>query len=232
MAIAGTTSETKPSSGASSGQTMPMTPNGSFIASVTWRDLRRMHRAVVLVGLGGVVEDAADRRLRPPPLAALPTPVMAREARREFGGARRQVLGDVVEHLRAVVGGGRAPAAGLGRGLDGVADVLAVAEAGLADRLAAWRRAPIGVAGIRPRLLAADVELGGAVDRGRAVDLACRPALSGSGAATLRCRAGQQRLLASRARDIRTGPRARPRGRSRSRGSRRSRRPRRTGWWS
>ena len=38
MAIAGMTSETKASSGASSGQTMPMTPHGSFIASVTWRE--------------------------------------------------------------------------------------------------------------------------------------------------------------------------------------------------
>ena len=35
IAIAGATSETKASSGASSGQTMPITPQGSFIASVT-----------------------------------------------------------------------------------------------------------------------------------------------------------------------------------------------------
>ena len=37
IAIAGATSETKPSSGASSGQTIPITPQGSFIARVTKR---------------------------------------------------------------------------------------------------------------------------------------------------------------------------------------------------
>ena len=37
MAIAGMTSETNASSGASSGQTIPITPHGSFIASVTKR---------------------------------------------------------------------------------------------------------------------------------------------------------------------------------------------------
>ncbi len=38
MASAGISSDTKPSSGASSGQRMPITPQGSCIASVTWRD--------------------------------------------------------------------------------------------------------------------------------------------------------------------------------------------------
>src|SRR5256885_8855167 len=38
IAIAGATSETKPSSGASSGQATPITPIGSFIASVTMRN--------------------------------------------------------------------------------------------------------------------------------------------------------------------------------------------------
>ena len=37
IAMAGMMSEMKPSSGASSGQTMPMTPHGSFIAMVTKR---------------------------------------------------------------------------------------------------------------------------------------------------------------------------------------------------
>lgn len=39
MAIAGSTSDTNDNSGCSSGQTTPITPHGSFIASVTWRDL-------------------------------------------------------------------------------------------------------------------------------------------------------------------------------------------------
>ena len=38
-AIAGSTSETKPSSGKAVGQAMPITPTGSFMASVTWADL-------------------------------------------------------------------------------------------------------------------------------------------------------------------------------------------------
>ena len=55
-------------------------------------------------------------------------------------------------------------------GLDGVADVLAAAEAREADGLALRARHRIAVARIRPRLLAADIELGGAVD-GRGRDL-------------------------------------------------------------
>ena len=38
IAIAGMTSDTKASSGASFGQTMPITPHGSFIARVTKRE--------------------------------------------------------------------------------------------------------------------------------------------------------------------------------------------------
>ncbi len=39
MAIAGSTVETKPSSGCAAGQAMPIVPSGSYIASVTFEDL-------------------------------------------------------------------------------------------------------------------------------------------------------------------------------------------------
>ena len=81
----------------------------------------------------------------------------------ELGGAGREVLGDEVEDLRAVVGGGVGPACGGVRGLDRVADVLAVADADLAEELALGEDG-LGVAAIRACLLAADVELGGAVE--------------------------------------------------------------------
>ena len=59
---------------------------------------------------------------------------MLREAVGELVGARRQVLGQVVEDLRAVVRRSRRPSRLAGaRRLDGVADVLAVAVADLAD---------------------------------------------------------------------------------------------------
>ena len=63
--------------------------------------------------------------------------------------------------------GRRAPAGRLARRLDGVADVLAVAQARLAERAALGIEHAVGIAGIRPRLLAADIQLGGAVDAGR-----------------------------------------------------------------
>ena len=57
----------------------------------------------------------------------------AGDALGELLGAGREVLGEVVEDLRAHVAGGAGPAAGRVRRLDGVADVLAVALADLAQ---------------------------------------------------------------------------------------------------
>ena len=51
----------------------------------------------------------------------------------EFGGPRLQVFGDVIDHLGTIVPRNPAPAAGLGSGLDRVADILAVAEPGEAQ---------------------------------------------------------------------------------------------------
>ena len=111
IAIAGATSETKPSSGASSGQTTPITPHGSFIASVTKRVLRRVHRAVVFVGPAGVEEQPRGSRRRPRRAPrARRRRSCARSRAANSARARVEVLGDVVEHLRAVVRGRRAPA--------------------------------------------------------------------------------------------------------------------------
>ena len=63
--------------------------------------------------------------------------------------------------------GRRAPAGRLARGLDGVADVLAIAEAGLAERAPRGIEHGIGVAAVRPRLLAADIHFRRAVDARR-----------------------------------------------------------------
>ena len=106
---------------------MPITPNGSFIASVTNFFGRRAHRAVVFVGEGGVEEQPADRGLDLRRLRR--APVMALEPRGELGRAGGEVLGDVVEHLRAVVRRRAAPSrVALRGGLDRVADVLAIAH--------------------------------------------------------------------------------------------------------
>ena len=100
---------------------------------------RRMDRAVEFVGEAGVEERAADRRLdlAPRPRAAA-APVIARRRRANSSARALKVLGEVIEHLRAIVRRRRAPGRRLGRRLDGVADVLAVAEAGQPD-LAAGR---------------------------------------------------------------------------------------------
>ena len=77
----------------------------------------------------------------------------------------REILGDVVEDLRAIVRRRAGPARSRRpRRLDGVADVLAVALADLADLLAVRTVDRAAVARVGARLLAADEELRRAVD--------------------------------------------------------------------
>jgi hypothetical protein len=81
-----------------------------------------------------------------------------------------QVFCDVVQDLGAPMRRGAAPGAGLDGGFHGVADVLAVAFGHDAQQLAASALHLTAVARVGPRLRAADIELGGAVDgrtRGR-----------------------------------------------------------------
>src|SRR5471032_1690038 len=160
-AMAGATSEIKPSSGASFGQTMPITPTGSERDGDAVRR-RLVHLAVVFVGPRGVVEQTLNRCLH------LFFRVLGTghrgDAGGEFIGACRQVFGDVVQHLCAIVRRGLGPAAGFMRGFDGVADVLAAALAHFADEGAGRAVDRAAIAAVRARLFAADVQLGRAVD--------------------------------------------------------------------
>ena len=198
------------------------------MASVTWRDLVAWTRPSYLSACAAYQKMRASEASTSAFAALAPCPIDLRR-RCEFRGAGGEVLRDVVEHLRAVVRRGRGPAGGLGRGLHRVADVLAVAEAGLADGLALCSVDGIGIAGIGPRLLAADIELGGAVD-GRQASTALGRQRAERG--WLRRRAPASARPPRRAPDIHTCLRARPRGRSPTRGSRRSPRRHRRGWWS
>ena len=81
----------------------------------------------------------------------------------EFFTALLQVLRQEEQYLRPVVGGVAGPATARMRGLNGVADVLAVAEPGLPERLAVGAEHRIAVAAVGTGLFAAALELGGAV---------------------------------------------------------------------
>src|SRR6266576_1631995 len=90
-ATAGPTSDTNPNRGSASGQAMPITPMGSFMASVA---------------------QIATRHPRDP--------------LREFVGTLRQVLGEIVQDLAAIVAARLRPTVRGVRRLDRIADVLAV----------------------------------------------------------------------------------------------------------
>jgi hypothetical protein len=123
-------------------------------------------RAVELVGPGGVGEEAVDGgrdlRLR----AGGRRAGQVAEASGELVGAGREVLGDVIEDLRAEVPGGLRPSACVPRRLHRVADILSVADPGMAEKLAALRIDGLRIAAVGTRLLAADIHLGRAVEAG------------------------------------------------------------------
>ena len=129
VAIAGATSEMRPSSGNSSGHAMPITPIGSFIASATPRigtlctapsylsaHAPYVNSREIDASTSCFARSAAARRSS------------HRSAPANSLGARREILGDVVEDLRAVVSGRARPALRRRvRRFDGVANVLAIA---------------------------------------------------------------------------------------------------------
>ena len=93
-----------------------------------------MHLPVVLVGLRRVVEAAAGPPARPPPRRFVrEAPAIFCMRARKLVGAGVEILGDVIEHLRAIVRRAPRSSAERRRRLDRVADVLAVAEPGLPD---------------------------------------------------------------------------------------------------
>jgi hypothetical protein len=136
--------EMRPRRGHSSGRRAPITPTGSFIAS------------------GGVGEEASDAGVDFL-LAGFAGEVL--QSLGELGGPGGEVFGDEIEDLGAVVGGGFGPGFGGVCSLHRVADVLAVADAGVAEEFSLRRVDGLGVAAVRAGLFAADVHLGGAVER-------------------------------------------------------------------
>ncbi len=133
---------------------------------------RMMHHAFVFVGPRGVAEDALDREIgfhrglfladgRSQPMRDLVAPL-------------DHVFRDVVDHLRARVRRRPRPAGRVARRFHRVANVFAIAERRFAEQLAV---APVNrerVAGIGPRLFAADVLLHRAVNW-RSPPARCRP---------------------------------------------------------
>ena len=201
-----------------------------------------MHLAVVLVGPRAVREQPLARTPRLPPRRR--RPVSALDARANSSRARREILGDVVEDLRASCGRSpcsspptpRAPP----RPRCGCPS-----DCPRPPRRAARPSAPamrMRVAGVGARLLAADEQLRRAIDERRAairiVELRGAPDRRATvRAASPRVRrlrgATGREIVRSRRRDRASGtptsPRARPRARTRSRDSRRIPPRRRTG---
>ena len=111
------------------------------------------------------------RRIREQPLDAGGHLGLARHARHqgnavgEFTFACRQILGDEVQHLRAVVRRRVCPPRSRPGRLDRVADVLAVALSDIADARARGVEHRAAVPSVGTDLLAADEQLGRAIDR-------------------------------------------------------------------
>ena len=129
--------------------------------------------------------------------AACSSPTAARQPLRNLVAPLDHVFGNVVENLRAIVRAGVcAQPDGAARRFHGVANIFAIAQRRLAQQLALAAVYRERVAGIRPRLLAADVLLDGAVDPGRRGGSAGSNPSSSSGASNLRClcRARRQRV--------------------------------------
>src|SRR5690606_36462115 len=98
---------------------------------------RRVHGAVVLIGVAGVGEQPRDAGLDLAGGGATGSAGQIPQALFELGCAQLEVLGDVVKHLRPVVSRGGTPATALPGGLDGVTDVLTVAEWRLTEAVTA-----------------------------------------------------------------------------------------------
>src|SRR2546422_10614522 len=84
-----------------------------------------------------------------------------------------QVLRHVVKNLGAIVRRGLGPARGLASSFDCIPNVLTIAEWDFTEYLLIPAPYFHTVTGIRPRLLASDVELYGAINLGRIEGRAC-----------------------------------------------------------
>src|SRR5687768_18612331 len=124
-----------------------------------------MHRPVVFVGPRGVDVDPLDGQLHLPRRHGRIAGTHGNPAAELFG-ARGQVFREVVQHLGPVVRRAAPPAGRLVGRFHRVANVLTVPLPHLPNLEPGYIRHGQAVAGIRPHLLTADVELGGAVNRG------------------------------------------------------------------
>ncbi|AEK62022.1 hypothetical protein CFU_2194 [Collimonas fungivorans Ter331] len=129
---------------------------------------RHVHRALVFVGPCAVAEQALDGCLYLGLRRAGADAGGGSDACGEFGRAGRQVFGKVIQPLGAAVRRGVRPCGSGMRGSDRIADILAVAGADLAEQLSRGAEHGLRMLAVRPDLLAADVQLGGAVERGQA----------------------------------------------------------------
>src|SRR5690348_11709836 len=120
-----------------------------------------VHAAVEFVGPGRVGKNALDAETDF--LGGLFLAHGGSETTRDFRSTLRKIFGNVIEDLRAIVSRGFGPGFRFASGLDGVADVLAIAEGRFAEQFAFSSANLDAVAGIRANLFAADVLLHGAV---------------------------------------------------------------------
>ena len=191
---------------------------------------RRVHRAVVLVGPGGVGEEPRDRGLD-----LAPGRLGARRSCRamragELVGAGGQVLGDVVEDLRASCAPWRRPSPRPACAASTALRMsLRLPSPTSPDHAGRRRRAP---AGCSPSRAAPACRRCRAWRCGRWPASGRRGVRRATASARRLARAAWPALRHAGLGTTRTALPARPRGRSRSRGSRRSRWRRRTGWCS
>ena len=120
--------------------------------------------SVIFVRPGGPGEKTVDAGFDLGLAAALAGHAV--DAGGELVGARREVFTHVVQDLRAQVTGGLAPALGGVHRLDGIPQVLAIGKTRVPEKTSLWRPDGPRIAAVRAGLFAANVELGGAIDRG------------------------------------------------------------------
>ena len=125
-----------------------------------------MDLTVVLVGPGRVRGQPRDGRVDLAPRVGGGAAGHGVDPGRELVGTGGEILGDVVENLPTEVAARPRPAGSGVRGLDGVADVLAVAFADFADEAAVGSDNATRVPLVGADLLAADEQFGRPVDGG------------------------------------------------------------------
>src|SRR6266487_1763022 len=124
-----------------------------------------VHAPLVLVAPGSVAEQARERHLHLVHSIGVAAARLLHDPARKLISGHGEILGHVVENLRAIMRCTARPAAGLVRSLDGVTDIFAVPLANLADYATNGIKDAATVSRIGTRLLARDEELGCTVDR-------------------------------------------------------------------